>query len=153
MSLTKKDLELIAGLINTAMDSKPQDNKNAGVKIEGKPKDLLPSTERPNILQKLTMKERVDFWGEINKDNVFGNKYSCSRKLYKGKNIDGRPSITYPECINEFLLPIATHLKYTNKQITILKKLMTKALEDKIEKQKNPRAKEWLEKGLEAIPK
>ena len=153
MSLTKKDLELIAGLINTAMDSKPQDNKNAGVKIEGKPKDLIPSAERPNILQKLTMKERMDYWGELNKDNIFSAKFSSSRKLYKDKNIDGRPSITYPECINEFILPIATHLKYTPKQMTILKKLMIKSLEDKLEKQKNPRAKEWLVKGLEAIPK
>lgn len=153
MTLSKKDLEQITAVVQAVIKSESQDNKKAdkGAKISGKPKDLVPSSKRPEIIKGLTMNERIELWGDINKDNIFGNRYKCARKLYKSKNIDGRPNIPYTEAYNEFLVKIANHNKYTKKQMTKLKSLVLKQLDDKIKAQKNPKAQEWLEKAVENI--
>jgi len=154
MTLTKKDkqdmAEMIVGILK-AMNSADLKEASKGAKIEGTPRDLHPASERPEILKGLTMAERKAIWGTINKDNILGNKYKAGHNLYKTKNIDGRPNITYTEAYFEFLVPIAKDLKYTTKQMTSLKGLVLKALKHKITTQKNPKAKQWVEKALGEI--
>jgi len=155
MALSKKDkqdiAEMIALSLKGVMDSSNKKAGDTGAKIEGKPKDLVPSSKRPEILKNLTIKERKELWGEVNKDNILGNKYKCAHRLYKTKNIDGRPNVTYTEAYKQFLLPIAESNKYTKKQLATLKGLVLKALDDKVKSQKNPKAKMWVEKAIENI--
>jgi len=153
MALSKKDKQDIAEMIAMVLKGNESAVKEAdkGAKIAGKPKDLVPYAKRPEIIKGLKISERIEFWGDVNKDNILGNKYKCAHRLFKAKNIDGRPNITYAEAYEQFLLPIANNNKYTKKQLATLKGLVLKQLDSKIEKQKNPKAKIWLEKAVEQI--
>lgn len=151
MTLSKKDLKLLGELIDSKINEKLGDSKKADVEIEGKPKDVIPSKERPHVIEKLTIKERIDVWGEINKDNPLKNKFPAARNLYKLKNIDGNPNITYTECFQQFLVPIGKHKKFTKKQMSALKGKVVKDLTKKLEEADHPQKEMWLEKALKEV--
>jgi len=159
--LNKKDKIEIAEIVLSVIKAseKPDEKpvKKSDVKVATKPKKVIPSSEKPSVLKDLTLNEREKIWGELDTKNIFSKKYSCAHKLYKEKNIEGRPNITYLEAWNEFVLPIAKGKKKTTKQIQMLKNNAIKQLEQKMKdnEEKQPRfwdkRNHWIQKGIEGI--
>jgi hypothetical protein len=152
MTLSDKDILKIAKMVAeiskaTDLVDKAEDTP----KVAGKPKKVLSAKERPEILKKLSLKEKREIWGEVNKNNLFGNRYKAAHSFYKAQNVEGRPNIRYSEAFEHLIIPIAKGSKYTPKQIGELKALAISQLSDKIAKQNHPKALEWLNKSLEEI--
>lgn len=150
MNLSEKDIKKIVEEM-VALMQPPTANKNAdkeGVKVAGKPKAVIPAKDRPTLLQNLTINKIVEYWGTLNMENIFSNRYKCSHTLYEKENIEGRPNVRYSEAYKYFIIPIATNNKFTAKQMQELKKSAIGCLEGKIKSQSNPKALEWLNKSL-----
>ena len=154
----KKEIaEIVLAVMKAGDNTEEKQEQKTGVKISSKPKKLIPSSQKGEILKGLTTKEIKTFWGKLDKNNVFGKKYSTAHNLYKAKNIDGRPNITYAEAWNNFIIPIVKANKQTIKQIQQLQKSAVKQLQNKMKEneQKQPRfwekRNEWLQKGIEGI--
>ena len=154
----KKEIaEIVMAVLKASDNTEQKQEKTSSVKISSKPKKLIPSSQKGEILKGLTIKERNTLWGKLDKDNIFGKKYASAHKLYKDKNIDGRPNVTYLEAWREFILPIAKGKKQTDKQLKNLQTSAIKQLQNKIKEneQKQPRfwdkRNEWIQKGIEGI--
>lgn len=149
MALSKQDKKDIAEMV--ALTLKGIKSAKADNTTPEKPKTLLSAKDRPKVLKGLTPKQLKDIWGELNKNNLFANRYKASRKLYKQLNVSGRPNIRYSEAYQYFIVPLAKTNKYTDKQMKEIKKLAISQMKDKIANQNHPKALEWLNKSLEEI--
>jgi len=149
MTLSKNDKKEIAEMVALFLKGATDSSKDAVVAT--KPKKVLSAKERPEILKKLSLKEKREIWGEVNKQNLFSNRYKAAHAFYKNQNVEGRPNIRYSEAFEHLILPICQGSKYTPKQIGELKAMAISQLSDKIAKQSHPKALEWLNKSLEEI--
>jgi len=159
--LSKKDkieiAEIVASVMKASNQTETKPVNKDKVKVATKPKKVVPTSQKPEILKKLTTKEIKELWGNLDTKNIFGKKYSCAHNLYKAKNIDGRPNISYSEAWNNFIMPIAKSNKKTTKQVEALRMKAIQQLRGKIKdnEEKQPRfwdkRNQWIEKGIEAI--
>ena len=153
MTLSKNDKKEIAEMVALFLKGATDSSKDAvdSPKVATPPKKVLSAKQRPEILSKLSLKEKREIWGEINKQNIFANRYKAAHSFYKMQNVEGRPNIRYSEAFEHLILPICRGSKYTPKQIGELKAMAISQLSDKIAKQSHPKALEWLNKSLEEI--
>jgi len=153
----KEVAEIVLAVLKASATPEQKPTKKTGVKVSTTPKETVPSSRKPEILQKLTSNERVKIWGNLNKENIFSKKYSAAHQLYKTKGIEGRPNITYKEAWNEFIVPVMKQKKMTPKQQTAIKSKAVQQIQNKMQdnEEKQPRfwekRNEWLQKGIEGI--
>lgn len=155
MTLSRKDKQDIVEMITLSLKGVNNSTKNAGaskVKVKGKPQELKPFSDRNEIINGLTLNDRVKIWGDVETNNLFKQRYKAGKELFEVKNIDGKPSLPYLKAFEGFILPICkSHKKMTSKQLASMRINAVKQLKMKADTQTHPKAKQWVENAINEI--
>lgn len=130
MTLTKKDLvELIAGVVNTAVDKRlaqagntKKTSKKSEKKAEKKERVIShPYSAKSKILLEMTPEDKEKYVPKgvfQGKDQIVPVSYDAVIQFFTDYEIGGRPWITYSEQIEHFLMPMMKHYSLSKKTKT-----------------------------------